>query len=379
MAFLGGTIQVVMAIALVIILCVVAFLVYNAEMLKAIRESGKVRREVPIFTGVKDLGISKDEVYTTLDVNDPMYRNIENSVNQKAGAEYTYNFWLYLKSGLSTGTNDQARDEITTDAGLTKNDTKTVLSDHNKPYVLLLRGDKKAVPFKSLCAEANDANMKVDVLVKQPMIKLSRKYDVLSVELNTQTSPEGVKEKSRNTCKNFGSQVSWDTLNSYRIGVKNVADKLKGKWSMITVVVQDTFPSDPLPIRNKVRVRIYINGSLEVDRYVDGKLAETSSNATLLRPNSGKLYIAPRISANLGGTSPTTLTTEISGANNVLMANLTYFNYAVDNVQIKSLFDAQFPKKYAITVDQANRSSLVPEPLRTNVADVYDTSNFSQI
>ena len=379
MAFLGGTIQVVMAIALVIMLGVVAFLVYNAEMLKAIQDSGKVRREVPIFTGIKDFALTNNEEYSTIDTNNPLYRNLENSVNQKAGAEYTYNFWLYMNSPPG-GEANITRDDIKTDVGLTKANTKTELDAANRPFVLLLRGSKQAVPYKSLCSESNANQLKVDVLVKQPMIKLERNYDVLTVELNTQTKPDGVKEKSRNTCQS--NDGSWDILNSYRIGVSDLKSKMTGKWNMITVVVQDTFPTDPLPIRNKVRVRVYINGTLEVDRYVDGKLADTSSQATLLRTNRAPLHVAPQIAAVLTpGSAKTPLSKQLESANTnqLMMADLTYFNYAVDDVQIKSLFNAKFAKKYALAVSSSNSSNALPSAFTAEVGDAYDSANFKQI
>lgn len=370
MALLGSTIQVVIAIALVVILCVVAFLVYNAEMVRAIKESGTVKRQVSIFSGIKDLSLSNNEAYDTVNPSDPLYRNLENSVNQKAGAEYTYNFWLYMDSSKSPlNTNFSASQlknnaENGTGVGLMKQNTYTPLEI--KPFVLLLRGDDTAVPYKSIC----DGKMKVDVLVKQPMIKLERNWDVLTIELNTQDKPDVVKEKSRNTCDS--SETDWNTLNSYRIGVKDVKNKLARKWNMITLIVQDTYPSDPLPIRNKVRVRLYVNGMLELDRYVDGKLADTSSKATLLRQNNGNLYVAPQIKAKAltGNTEPTltyvnTTTTPFS-RNALMMADLTYFNYAIDTAQIKSIFDAGFNRNYAPSITVQAPTG----PLSKDIADL---------
>lgn len=379
MALIGSTIQIVIAVALVIVLCAIAFVVFNAEMLRAIKESGRVKRELPIFVGVKDLAVSKNEAYNTVDPLHPMYRNIESSVNQKAGAEYTYNFWLYMDSSKlpPVSSSSSARSHNATDVGLTQKDTNRPLS--NKPLVLLLRGDKNAVAFKNICNEPNStaSNLKVDVLVKQPMIKLEQNYDVMTIELNTQNKPDPVKEKSRNTCKS--TESDWGVLNSYRIGVKNVKDKLAGsKWNMVTLVVQDTFPSDPLPMRNKVRVRLFVNGTMEIDTYVDGKLADTSSDATLLRPNNGSLYVAPIITAKLNPAdgNKTSLSAELGTSNEstIMMADLTYFNYAIDVVQLKGLFDAGFNKRYApsMTVNTTNIS-----PLSRDKADITADRNLT--
>ena len=345
MAFVGSTVQVIIAIALVIILCVIAFSVYNTEMIKAIKESGQVRRQVVIFSGIKDLKTSNNEEYTTIDPTDAMYRNIDSSVNQKAGAEYTYNFWLYMNPNISSGSYSTIRDQNLTDVGLTKS-MSNLAFDNTKPFVLFVRGENNAVAYKNTCG-----NMKMDVLVKQPLIKFEQNYNVMTIELNTQDKPDAMQEKARNTCNS--SESSWLELNKYRIGVQNVKQQLAGKWNMITLVVQDTYPGDPLPMRNKVRIRLYINGTMELDRYLDGKLSEISSKATLLRPNNGSLFVAPTIKANISGDNtsgtltsltvdPTTLNT-----NQLLMADLSYYNYAIDGSVIKSLFGAGFSKKYA--------------------------------
>lgn len=353
MAFLGGTIQVIIAIALVLILCVVAFMIYNSEMIRAIQESRKVRKEVKVFTGIKDLSVSKDEVYNTIDPSHPMYRNIESSINQKAGAEYTYNFWLYVGNNISQVFGTTVKKDSATDIGLTKSGDKRklALETANQPIVLLLRGNKTAVPFKGVCYNNSDiSSLKMDVLVKQPLIKLEHGGDVLSIELNTQDKPEGVKEKSRNTCSD--TDTNWELMNSYRLAVKGFTSRegLRDKWNMITLVVQDTFPSDPLPLRNKIRTRLYVNGVMELDRYVDGKLADTSSKATLLKNNQGNLYFAPVIKMTKTGAS---LSKEVGGSNprQLMMADLTYFNYALDDATIKASFADGFTKSYAASME----------------------------
>lgn len=349
---LGGILQVVIAIALVILLCVVAFLVYNAEMVKTLREASKIKKTTVIFDGVKDLYISKDESYNTLDPANPTYRNIENSLNQKAGAEYTYNFWLYIdKTGVSFTESQTADNVYTTDSGLTKAQTLTPID--KKPMVLFMRGNKQAFVYKSLCGTRSipdNEKYKVDVLVKQPLVKLENEWDVLAIELNTFNQPDGVKEKARNTCGEFNSD--WEQMNTYRLALKGFTSSssgFSGKWNMITLIVQDTFPTDPLPIRNKVRVRLYVNGVMEMDRYVDGKLADTTTkDATLIRNNTGNFYVAPKIFVTRpGSTEEVELVQKLNTADRLLMANLTYFNYAIEDEERRSLFNAGFSKKWA--------------------------------
>lgn len=343
---LGGIIQTVIAIALVILLCVIAFLVYNAEMLSTLRESTKIRRATPIFEGVKDLQVSKNDEYNTVDPTHPLYRRIDNSLNQKAGAEYTYNFWLFVASGQNWGT-ASTNMVYNTDTGLTKRSTQKVQNDE-KPLVLFLRGSKIAVPYKSICKN----RYKIDVMLKQPLVKLERNGDVMVIELNTQNHPDAIKEKSRDTCSE--NSINWESVNSYRLAIKGFTSTnsdMAGKWNMVTLIVQDTFPSDPLPLRNKVRVRLYVNSVMEMDRYVDGKLADITGTSSTIRMNSANLHVAPIITLHDGTTQ---LSHEITGASNtnkVMLADLTYFNYAIDDVERRELFKKGFKEEYATSVE----------------------------
>lgn len=344
-------VQVIAAIALSIVLFVIAFSIYNMETVRAIQEAGKIKRQTVVFKGVKDIAINKDESYNTLDPSHPTFRNLGMSVNQKGGAEYTYNFWMYVSSEAFPE-NPSRPNTTNTDHGLTRrsNDNYPILTNPNtQPLVLLLRGSKKAYPYKNLCSSSTDTEMKVDVLVKNPLIKLENNGDVLTVEINTQQSPDGVKEKSRDTCDE--RNTDWEYMNSYRVSLKGFAEKdeLKDKWYMVTVVVQDTYPTDPLPLRNKVRTRIYINGVLELDKYLDGKLGETSGSASILKNNYGNLHVVPDIKyGNTSVTANGALNSAYAGQ--IRMADLSYFNYAMDIAEITDLFSSGFTKSMAPSV-----------------------------
>ena len=122
-------------------------------------------------------------------------------------------------------------------------------------------------------------------------------------------------------------------------------EELRNKWFMVTVVVKDTFPADPLPIRNKVRVRIYINGVMELDKYLDGRLGNVSSSASVLKTNSGNLYVAPAI--KFDSSTNAELSYSIPSADKVRMADLSYFNYALESAEIVDLFSSEFSKTIA--------------------------------
>ena len=351
----SSTVQIITAIALAVILFVIAFSVYNLESVRALQAAGKIKKQTVIFKGVKDLAVNKDEAYNTIDPTNPTYKDMSNSINQKSGAEYTYNFWMYIsKSAFDTqgafNTSGWQPTTEHTDTGLLRRNVdgkvyKNTTTEDHKPFVLLLRGSKKAFAYRSLCSTSTNNDLKVDVMVKNPMVKFERGADVLSVEINTMQTPDAVKEQSRDTCDE--QSKDWEYMNSYRVALKGLRnqDHLHDKWFMVSVVVQDTYPNDPLPIRNKVRVRIYINGVMELDKYLDGRLADTSGSASIIKNNPGNLYVAPTIKMG-----ETVLSKELSSSShvgNIRMADLSYYNYALDVKELEGVYAAGINKVIA--------------------------------
>ncbi|QIG60172.1 hypothetical protein [Dishui Lake large algae virus 1] len=329
MVLLRSSLQVLTAVAAVIILFIIGYSIFNREYIKAVREWNKLQNRVDIFKGIKDMAIAGGEIYSTTNDKTPMYMNLKSSVNQASGIEFTYNFWLYKDSGFVF-----PAEAIQTDRGLSTNDV-----------VLLLRGLDKPSTYKNICG-----NVKTDLLLKCPLIKLENNGDALTVEFNTEKSPDVVHEGAKNTCM-LGS-TEWEVANSYKVAVKGLTSNsnFDKKWFMVTVVIQDTYPVDPEPIRNKVRVRIYINGVLELDQYVDSKLGQTTSDASILKPNNGNLYVMPKISLPSG----TTVMPTNDQLYKIMMADLSYFNYVIDEDMIQKIYKNSFNMYSAVSPAGAN-------------------------
>lgn len=345
MSAITGTFQVIIAVIVVIILFVIGFSVYNLETLKAIQDASRQKRRTDIFVGVKDLVQNGEDIYTTTDESSASYKDLGLAVNQLGGAEYSYNFWLYVKRdtyGIATQMPDKQKTVQPTDAGLAASD-----------IVLLLRGNKTPYTYKNICGKD-----KTDILVKSPLIKLERNANVLSVEFNTTAAPDVTHESSRNTCGD--NSTNWATMNNYKIAVSGLREKsnLDAKWFMVSVIVQDTTPADPLPLRNKTRCAIYINGVLELERYTEGRLIKDENAATtVLLQNQGPLYLYPEIRGATGAALTTrhvNLTTKEKG---LMMADLSYYNYALSTEEITSLFNAGFKKQMAPKLSEFTASA----------------------
>lgn len=326
MALFRTSLQVVAAFAIVIILFVIAYNLFSREATRAIQESSELRNHIQIFKGIKDMSLTTGEVYNTVNDKGGLFMNLKPSVNQSGGIEFSYNFWLYQDPSYQTGNNTPGIDE-----GLTQGDV-----------VLLLRGNNTVQSYNNVCGE----NMP-NIYVKCPLIKLQNNGDTLSVEFNTEKSIDVVREGAKNVC---GQSIdSWDEANQHKVSIRGLKNQpYSGKWFMVTVIIQDTYPPDPLPFRNRVRVRIYINGVLELDQYVNNanEIGTVSKEPTILKPNQGNLYVMPQITINATST-PASTTNKPTQVNNIMMADLSYFNYVIDADTILRMYEDSFTRTYA--------------------------------
>ena len=362
--------QFVLAVIIVVLLLIIAYAQYNKEKLAALRDAGKLKKKVVIFTGIKDFKSNKDEEYETLDKNVGTYRDLANSVNQDSGNEYTYNFWMYYDQDNLTSDADPNAvfGNYTTPTANVKPDeglNSTYLSNgqrHRAPLILFMRGDPRLYYYYSAC---QTRVLKQDVLVKNPLVKLEKGGDVLTVEFNTVSSPE-----ARKPC---GSTGNWDVANSHKIGVTGmINDNLNNKWFMVTIVIQETNPTLGLSSRNQTQCTIYVNGKKKSTQRVSG---------APVGQQSGNFYFNKHLkvgqtaySIAIDNTAHGTSLTDRSGK--LMMSDLTYFNYAADEAEVMSMYNAGFNRESAPAYSRIVKDSDVfgadsNEDLSKPVDDVY--------
>lgn len=333
-------IQVLIAICVVIILFFIGFSVYNYEFIKSIKLSSETaaRTVVPIYNGIKDISINYDEVYTTTNKDAASYRNVNNSYHEGGGIEFSYSFWLYIfapTTGVAATPNTTA---LSPDKGF---------SDRiNKQTVLFAKGTNEISTYKNVCGV--DKN---DIMVKCPLVKLEEDYSQLTVEFNTVPARdsdyiEGIKADSRYVCDEFTTE--WKKANAHKLTLGNInRAEFANKWIMVSIIIQDIVPTDPLPYRNKAHCKIYINNFKELDVYVDGTLTPRKDNHSTIKVNNGNLYVFPKLTVG------STYTKRETDANKLMMADLTYYNYAINKEAIESLF-GKGPSKYTAPAIGAN-------------------------
>lgn len=311
---LNDIIQFVIALVIIALLGLISYSIYNAETRRfaySLTESVSVKNEVPVFQGV--VGSNTAFSYETQNKKIGSYRDLSPSINQAGGAEYTYNFWVYIpESGDGS----------------------------DKTLPLFLRGSNIKTRYTTAhnCDAVGDEGW---YLVKNPLVKVvmkSGKVHGIVTEYNSITAPDAFHANPEPT------NCSEDTRYDNMLGIHGLGDRtdIQGKWNMITLVVQETNPSSDILFRNKANVKMYLNGYQYLDKH-----AEISYNgdsmSTAMKHNKGRLYVFPE---------PT--------SSKIQMADLTYYNYAIEKDKVLSLFNGGFTEIGA-TIPNENEISISNE------------------
>lgn len=306
-------IQIIVALILIIILAFGAFAIYNNELIKSLNNFNSVRKDIDIFTGIYDFNINKDGFYNTYDKKDPAYIELRPSINQQGGAEYSYNFWLYID-----------REKL-----------KNNLNREDK--ILFLRGDRRLVKYNN--GSLNFKNCYSDdgyIMVKNPLVRINRYGDAIVIEYNNPKSPDSFNDG----VNDINCSGGWYDRNKGFLGVYNMKPVFDKKWFMVSIVFKETIPDNDIFSANKTNCKMYINGELMLDR-----LMETNYNSSFvssaMRHNSGNLYVNP---TNIFKTDTGNQADMINETGCLMMADFKYYNYAITPDKVKSLYDNKFTK-----------------------------------
>ena len=225
------------------------------------------------------------------------------------------------------------------------------------PMVLFQRGDPRVFTYKSTCT----GGYKTDAIVKNPIVKIENGGDVLSVEFNVMDHPD-----AHQLCPSL-THNTWPVANQQKVGFQGLSsiDALNAKWFMVTVVVQQTDPTTMLSNRDSSICTIYINGVKKVGPVkVTGKIDNVNS---AVRSASGNLYVnyplysmkggnrtqySLSMNDTKGGAGIPTATINSNGTSDgkLMMANLTYYNYALGPGDVMGMFHVGYTNKPSPTI-----------------------------
>ena len=174
--------QIILGIFIVLIMGFIAYSIFDREYLSSIRLYNTNKKETQIFTGIYPFDLSQARI-ETINKNDPYYLNINPSVNQNGGAEYSYNFWLYFNIKPSSGK-------------IIEKNSDDVSSINNDSFIVLFyKGVKQFVPYKQNRLSCDTDKVDGDqpnpyILVKNPLVKLNNNGKELVVEYNNLNNPD---------------------------------------------------------------------------------------------------------------------------------------------------------------------------------------------
>lgn len=326
--FLSYIIQIVLCILLLVILLFVGYYVYNYESIMDLRNANFLKKDIIIFDGVMNFSTSTSWAFNTYNKTSISFKDLTPSINQNGGAEYSYNFWLWL-------------------------DKSKMKELDSSDVVLLLRGSKIKVPYlnNTNCEIYNKGSY---ILVKNPLIRMKSDGSAIIVEYNTLTNPDSYRENGNNVIN--CASASWYDKNKGLLGIYKMDDyTYERKWFMFTVVLREISPENDILYKNKTSCKIYINGMNVLDRIVESPYNGTLGSA-VMKHNRAPLYVNPGdIYSNTGATDSNPFQKGSMEDGVLQMANLSYHNYALDDVDILKLFKKEFTKSPAVPpVDDEN-------------------------
>lgn len=278
---------------------------------------------VKIVDGYAMSSLAANRVWNTMNPSGIGYVDLPRSLNRKGGAQFTYQFWLYL--------------DDTTPGNVANRD-------------ILIRGDSRRYNFKRTVTRTRDAAMGGgdmrdvqdfnNVFIKAPRIRFGRTFDELVIEFNTLHNPD---EKIVVEPRAAGGNDPTMRRNLLKLG--------QGRWALYTVTFEDNVAISDF--EDGILVRVYFNDTLY----------HTARIKSALRLNNGNLYLLPADSNN--GQEP---------IKNARIGDLAYYNYAVGAQQTRETY-LRGPPRY-MSKDILRGNSMLGDPLylsEYNRLDVYNT------
>jgi len=353
-------IQILLAIFVILILGFIAYSIYDRDYVNSIRLYNTNKVQTKIFTGVYPFCSDSAVRLETMNRDDPYFIDINPSVNQNGGAEYSYNFWLYFNVTNNKRINTKHR------AGTTDITGDTV----NEYIVLFYKGVKQLIPYKQYNYSCDTVD-KTDstkatkyILVKNPLVKISNDGKELIVEYNNISSPDTYNSSAvKLVCSDPSVSGNIKKISKNKLGIKDIDTNLYNKtYNMITIVMQESPSNEEALFTNRTNCKIYFNGTLIADRstYNNNIIEDnsvTSVVSTAMKKNLGSLFINPADNLQDIDIETTNNNRYISKINKnqstdttvadcpLKMADMSYFNYVLTEGEIKLLYAKGFDEK----------------------------------
>lgn len=299
--------QVIIALIILLLMGYVAYNIYLIELHHMFKGNNDIRKETEIFSGIIDFKEVRELKYNTKNRAHEKYRDISPSINQQGGAEYTYNFWLYVDQGRIT----------------------QLKNDKQKDILLFLKGEKTVYynndyNYNCMYKSSDDSSVKHPVLLtKNPLVRLSYDGKNLAVDYNNILSPESYQNNSKyNRCDGVDNNGNWWDRNKNMIGVYDI--EFSNKWFMVTIVMKEVADNNNILTKNRAICRIYINGLLIFENKLETIYGSNQDiYSATFKNNNSPLYINPVFDMKYGANG---LRKDASDATGTIDKNLPYLD-----------------------------------------------------
>lgn len=356
--------QVIIALIILLLMGYFAYNIYLIELQHMFKGGNDIRKETVISAGIYDYGSSLENMFNTVNKASETYIEISPSINQEGGAEYSYNFWLYI---------DQER--------ITKFKSNNI--DNDKDIVLFYKGEKNFYHNKDYnynCSGLTNTTAGTPIfptlITKNPLIRINSDGTKMAIDYNNILNPDSYQHRSSyNDCGNLGSEGDkWERENQNMLGVYDI--KFNNKWFMVSVVMKEVADNNNILTQNRAMCKIYINGMVVYDNKVETKYGSKGDilSATY-KNNRSPFYINPKFSTSY-------IKRELNpyfhfsdgeidgnGKTDILkIGDLTYYNYAINSDIINQLYNKGLTKRPA-------EEKLKEKALNYNMVSTYELEN----
>lgn len=343
--------QVIISLIILILMGYFAYNIYLIEFEKMLKSTNGARKETIVFKGIYDFNKSNEVSYETSDKTKQNFIDINPSINQEGGAEYSYNFWLCVdKDSLKT----------------------SQLSSPKNDIVLFLKGEKKMYYSSdnyncSNKKKTNDNdNYNYNVMIKNPLVRLNNDGSSIVIEYNNIYNEDSYKNRSKYTeCDKIDETTDWYDKNKNLLGVYDL--NFNKKWFMVSIIFKEVADSNNIMIKNRASCKMYINGINVLDKKVETKYKKDIFSATF-KNNKSPLLVNP----NFNNIKSTLYANNILNSNSVKMSDLKYYNYAITELEVQQLYRNGFTKYSAVILNKTDESYDLVSSAEMNLQEIKE-------
>lgn len=322
------SIEITAGIVVVILLYILTLVVLNTNSM-AVNTSNVVKPtdRTMIVSGVADSSYLAARNFNTVNQYMPNFRLIGKSINTQGGAQFTYQFWINLKS--------------TNDADYTN-------------QVILMKGDpgQYYASFFDKTSLNVQFSTKPDTIIACPLIKFVDSYRHLQINFNTTNGPLPLNNNNSAFSSCIDIMMDPNADGSHR----NLLSLLPINWFLFTFVLKDNF-DNTIASENGIQSQFYINDMLYQSNGPNDTMFLKNNT---LKQNDGDVYVLPFFNNR----------NYSAGTNIFSLGDIAYYNYAVTADQVKSTF-AKGPPTNSAMLD--NSATIDPAFITAyNKLDIYN-------